>query len=96
MKSPLARQFLHAMPYAVSVLVVSCPCAIGLAIPIVQVVAGNVAAKYGLVMRTPEVVTRARKVNHVVFDKTGTLTNIKLSVLDKHYCSKSPGPLRLD
>lgn len=81
---------LHAMPYAVSVLVVSCPCAIGLAIPIVQVVAGNVAAKYGLVMRTPEVMTRARKVNHVVFDKTGTLTNNKLFVLDKHYFSKPP------
>lgn len=81
---------LHAMPYAVSVLVVSCPCAIGLAIPIVQVVAGNVAAKHGLVLRTPEVMTRARKVNHVVFDKTGTLTNNKLSVLNKHYCSKPP------
>ena len=81
---------LHAVPYAVSVLVVSCPCAIGLAIPIVQVVAGNVAAKHGLVMRTPEVMTRARKVNHVIFDKTGTLTNNKLSVLNKHYCSQPP------
>ena len=80
---------LHAVPYAVSVLVVSCPCAIGLAVPIVQVVASNIAANHGLILKSSEIMAMARKVNHVVFDKTGTLTSKEMSVLDEHYCSKS-------
>ncbi|KAL8788866.1 MAG: hypothetical protein Q9195_007080 [Heterodermia aff. obscurata] len=86
---PAGSAILHAVPYAVSVLVVSCPCAIGLAVPIVQVVASNIAANHGLILKSSEVMTMARKVNHVVFDKTGTLTNKEMSVLDEHYCSKS-------
>lgn len=82
---------LHAMPYAVSVLVVSCPCAIGLVIPIVQVVGGGVGAKYGVILRSAEVMTMARKVDHVVFDKTGTLTTKSLSVLNEQYFSECPG-----
>ena len=86
---PAGSAILHAVPYAVSVLVVSCPCAIGLAVPIVQVVASNIAAKHGLILKSSEVMTMARKVDHVVFDKTGTLTNKEMSVLDEHYCSKA-------
>ena len=86
---PAGSAILHAVPYAVSVLVVSCPCAIGLAVPIVQVVASNIAANHGLILKSSEVITMARKVDHVVFDKTGTLTNKEMSVLDEHYCSKS-------
>ena len=86
---PAGSAILHAVPYAVSVLVVSCPCAIGLAVPIVQVVASNIAANHGLILKSSEVMTMGRKVDHVVFDKTGTLTNKEMSVLDEHYCSKS-------
>ena len=81
---------LHAMPYAVSVLIVSCPCAIGLVIPILQVIAGTIAASYGVIPRSAEVLTAARKVDHVVFDKTGTLTSSSLSVLSEKYCSDLP------
>ena len=81
---------LHAMPYAVSVLIVSCPCAIGLVIPILQVIAGTIAASYGVILRSAEVLTAARKVDHVVFDKTGTLTDRSLSVLSEQYCSDLP------
>ena len=81
---------LHAMPYAVSVLIVSCPCAIGLVIPILQVIAGTIAASYGVILRSAEVLTAARKVDHVVFDKTGTLTSSSLSVLSEKYCSDLP------
>ena len=64
----------QAMTYAISVIIVSCPCAIGLAVPMVVVIAGGVAAKHGVVFKSAETIEIARKVNHVVFDKTGTLT----------------------
>ena len=88
---PAGMAILHAMSYAISVLVVSCPCAIGLVIPIVQVIAGGIGAKYGVILRSAEVMTMARKVDHVVFDKTGTLTNRSLSVLNEQYFSDFPG-----
>lgn len=88
-KEPAGSAILHAVPYAVAVLVVSCPCAIGLAVPIVQVVASNIAANHGLILKSSEVMTMARKVDHVVFDKTGTLTNKEMSVVDEQYGSKS-------
>lgn len=64
----------NAITYAMAVLIVSCPCAIGLCVPIVIVVAGGVAAKHGIIFRTGQTIEIARKTNHVVFDKTGTLT----------------------
>jgi P-type E1-E2 ATPase len=63
-----------AVGYAISVLVVSCPCAIALAVPMVVVVAGGVAARQGVVLTDPIVLEVASKTSHVVFDKTGTLT----------------------
>jgi Cd2+-exporting ATPase len=69
-----------AMTYAISVLIVSCPCAIGLAVPMVVVIAGGVAAKHGVIFKSAETIEIARKVSHVVFDKTGTLTRGELSV----------------
>jgi Cd2+-exporting ATPase len=69
-----------AMTYAISVLIVSCPCAIGLAVPMVVVIAGGVAAKHGVIFKSAETIEIARRVSHVVFDKTGTLTQGELSV----------------
>ncbi|KAH8674805.1 P-type ATPase-like protein [Tricladium varicosporioides] len=74
-----------AMTYAISALIVSCPCAIGLAVPMVVVIAGGVAAKYGLVFKTAETIEVARGISHVVLDKTGTLTQGKLSVVAEEY-----------
>ena len=79
----------HAIPYAVAVLVVSCPCAISLTVPMVQSIASNVAASHGLVLRSSDVITTARKVTHVVFDKTGTLTTKDMTIVHERYCSKS-------
>lgn len=67
---------INAMTFAISVLIVSCPCAIGLAVPMVVVIAGGVAARHGLVFKTAETIDLARKISHVVFDKTGTLTQV--------------------
>lgn len=74
-----------AMTYAISSLIVSCPCAIGLAVPMVVVIAGGVAAKHGLIFKCAETIEIARNVSHVIFDKTGTLTQGKLSVAAQVY-----------
>ena len=73
------------MIYAMSMLVVSCPCAIGLAVPLVVAIAGGVAAKHGIVFKSAETIEIARNVSHVIFDKTGTLMQGKLSVVAREY-----------
>ncbi|KAI1459297.1 heavy metal translocatin [Annulohypoxylon moriforme] len=75
----------QAITYAITVLIVSCPCAIGLAVPMVIVIACGVAAEKGLVFKTSEAVEIAHKTTHVVFDKTGTLTHGKLFVATEEY-----------
>ncbi|KAH7346212.1 Cu2+-exporting ATPase [Rhexocercosporidium sp. MPI-PUGE-AT-0058] len=75
----------QAITYAISVLIVSCPCAIGLAVPMVVVIAGGVGARFGVVFKSAETIEIARKVSHVVFDKTGTLTMGELSVVAEEY-----------
>lgn len=80
-----ATAVVRAITYAVSVLIVSCPCAIGLAVPMVVVIAGGVAAKRGVVFKSGQTMETARKVHHVVFDKTGTLTRGRLSVAAEVY-----------
>ncbi|KAI9771886.1 MAG: hypothetical protein M1840_001656 [Geoglossum simile] len=79
----------QALTYSISVLIVSCPCAIGLAVPIAVVIAGGVAAKRGVVFKSAETIEIARKVVHVIFDKTGTLTQGQLSVSAEEYLSES-------
>ncbi|CAI4281412.1 BGP_1a_G0004680.mRNA.1.CDS.1 [Saccharomyces cerevisiae] len=70
-----------AIIYAITVLIVSCPCAIGLAVPIVFVIASGVAAKRGVIFKSAESIEVAHNTSHVVFDKTGTLTEGKLTVV---------------
>lgn len=86
---PRGSAAVKAMTYAIAVLIVSCPCAIGLAVPMVIVIAGGVGAKHGVVFKSAETIEMARNVSHVVFDKTGTLTQGKLSVAAEEYMSES-------
>ncbi|KNG51554.1 heavy metal translocatin [Stemphylium lycopersici] len=72
---------LTAVTYAIATLAVSCPCAIGLAVPMVVLIASGVAARYGIIFRDPQMLEIARNVTDVVFDKTGTLTCGKLDVV---------------
>lgn len=69
-----------AITFAIAVLAVSCPCALGLAVPMVLVIAGGVAARSGVVIKAADAIERGHKVTDVVFDKTGTLTTGMLSV----------------
>ncbi|KAK4996480.1 hypothetical protein LTR66_003917 [Elasticomyces elasticus] len=77
----------NAITYAIAVLIVSCPCAIGLAVPMVVVISGGVAAKHGVVFKSAMAIESARKVSHVVFDKTGTLTQGEMSIIEEVYLS---------
>ncbi len=74
-----------AITYALAALIVSCPCAIGLAVPMVMVIAGGVGAKRGVIFKSPEAIEIARKASHVVFDKTGTLTQGNFAVVEEVY-----------
>jgi len=63
-----------ALENAVAVLIIACPCAMGLAIPTAIMVGSGRGAELGVLFKNAEVFERARAVNTVVFDKTGTLT----------------------
>jgi len=84
-----ASATITATTYAISALIVSCPCAIGLAVPMVIVIAGGVAAKHGVIFKSANVLESARLVDHVVFDKTGTLTEGQMAVSEERYPTAS-------
>lgn len=64
----------YAVVVAVSVLVIACPCSLGLATPISIMVAVGKAAEYGILIRNGEALQRAKDIDTVILDKTGTIT----------------------
>lgn len=72
----------YAMARAVSVLVISCPCALGLATPVAIMVGNGVGAKNGILYKTAAVQELTGKIDIVALDKTGTITTGNMSVTD--------------
>jgi Cu+-exporting ATPase len=70
----------YSVSTAITVLVIACPCALGLATPVALLVASGRGALRGIVIRQPRVLSAARTIDTVIFDKTGTLTDGSMKV----------------
>jgi len=76
------KQLAFALERAVTVMIITCPHALGLAIPLVVAVSTSIAAKSGLLIRDRQAFERARNLQALIFDKTGTLTEGRFGVTD--------------
>ncbi len=68
----------RAIPITISLLVITCPCAIGFALPLARELAHNGLRRAGIFVRKPHFLDRALRIRRILFDKTGTLTNGRL------------------
>lgn len=78
----LGQEMAYALARSISVLVISCPCALGLATPVAIMVGNGVGAKNGILFKTAEVLENAGRISVVALDKTGTITEGEPRVTD--------------
>ena len=87
--------FTHALLAAVTVLVIACPCALGLATPTAIMVGVGKGAEHHMLIRDAESLELAHRVNAVILDKTGTITEGKPAVTDVYFSSDELKPVLL-
>lgn len=78
----VAQDSAMAMTAGIAVLVIACPCALGLATPTALLVGTGRGAQLGILIRGPHAIESSQKVNVIIMDKTGTLTQGKMSVVE--------------
>ena len=76
------QSMVFALTLAVTVLVIACPHALGLAIPVVTTISTSLGARNGMLIRNAQATETARRLNVIIFDKTGTLTRGEFGVTD--------------
>lgn len=76
----ITRDFAFSINIFVSILVIACPCSLGLATPLAIVIASGICSQKGILIKSSECLENAHKVKTICFDKTGTLTNGTLSI----------------
>src|SRR5665647_1021366 len=81
-KVVINKDFAFSLERAVTVMVITCPHALGLAVPLVVAVSTSISAKNGLLIRNRAAFERARNINAIIFDKTGTLTKGEFGITD--------------
>ena len=81
----LGYDLTFALSVSIGVLVISCPCALGLATPVAMMVANGKAAEQGILVKNSEALEILSKINTIVFDKTGTITEGKPQITDIYF-----------
>ncbi len=84
----VGKNFETALSFAVTVLVISCPCALGLATPVAIMAGTGKAAENGILIKSAQALEALGNVNKIVLDKTGTVTSGEMSVSDIFICDK--------